>query len=124
MNQIAEFFQYFFDRYEYYLIFFLFFLSLFAIVIKKDLIRKLIALSIFQTCAILLYLTIGFTEGAKYPILIKEENQISNFDQNKIIYNNPLPHVLMLTAIVVGIATFALGLSIVLAIAKAYNELE
>ena len=117
-----EFFSYFLDRFNYYIIFFLFFASLFAVTIKKDLIHKLIALSIFQTCAIFLYLTIGFNSSAKYPILDEGKNKIIVSDDSDIIYNNPLPHVLMLTAIVVGIATFALGLSIILAIGKAYNK--
>jgi multicomponent Na+:H+ antiporter subunit C len=113
---------YFFDRFNYYVIFFLFFAALFGVILKKDLIHKLIALSIFQTCAILIYLTIGYTKDAYYPILI--DHHSSNILQNEreILYNNPLPHVLMLTAIVVGIATFALGLSIILAIAKSYNK--
>ena len=119
--KMSEFFSYFLDRYNYYIVFFLFFVSLFAILVKEDLIHKLIALSVFQTCAILIYLTIGFDEGSRYPIIIEDNQQILSSIKDQIIYNNPLPHVLMLTAIVVGIATFALGLSIILAIAKAYN---
>ncbi len=120
MNDIIS---YFFDRYNYYLIFFLFFISLFSVVVKKNLIHKLISLSIFQTSAIFLYLTIGFNENSKYPIIIPEKNNLLS-ESEEVFYNNPLPHVLMLTAIVVGVSTLALGLSIVLAIHRCHKDIS
>jgi multicomponent Na+:H+ antiporter subunit C len=93
------------------------FFSLFHIVNRENILHKLIGLSIFQTTIIILYLTIGFNHGSDYPIINFEE---TSEKLSKTVYNNPLPQVLMLTAIVVGVATFAVGLAIMIKI----NELE
>lgn len=77
-------------------------IGLYIIISNKNLIKKLFGISIFQTSALLLYISLGYVKNSSPPIL----------QQNVTSYSNPLPHVLMLTAIVVGIATFAVGLSI------------
>ena len=81
------------------------FLGIINSLTKRALLHKLIALSIFQTAIILLFLTIGFHSNSQPPLI--DFNQEARRD-----YANPLPHALMLTAIVVGIATFAVGLTI------------
>jgi multicomponent Na+:H+ antiporter subunit C len=96
------------NYFNFYAFFIILFLSLFGIFIKKDLFQKLIMLSIFQTNIILFFLSVGFNKDSKIPILNLSLQNNSNF----IV--NPLPEVLMLTAIVVGLATFALGLAILL----------
>ena len=106
------------NQYNYYLVFFIMFVGLFNTTNKTKLLHKLIGLSIFQTSIIILYLTIGFNHNTEYPIInFESHNKFS-----ETIYNNSLPQVLMLTAIVVGVATFAVGLSIILAINKLEND--
>ncbi len=73
--------------------------------------KKLIGLSIFQTSVYLLYIAPGKLIGGTAPIV----------DDRFTVYSNPLPHVLILTAIVVGIATLALGLALVVRIREAYG---
>ena len=77
-----------------------------GIIIKGNLVKKMIALAIFQVSVLLFYISISYVEGAAVPI-IKEGVKI---------YTNPLPHVLMLTAIVVGIAVMAVGLALIVLI--------
>ena len=77
--------------------------------------KKIVGLTIFQTSVFLLYITFGKIKGGTPPILNESIDSI---------YSNPLPHVLILTAIVVGVATTALGLSLVLRINKEYGSIE
>ncbi len=79
-----------------------------------NLIKKLVGLTIFQTSVFFFYISMGKISGATAPIL----------DEKWQLYSNPLPHVLILTAIVVGIATTALGLSLVVRIQEAYGSIE
>ncbi|WGJ62391.1 cation:proton antiporter subunit C [Wolbachia endosymbiont of Frankliniella intonsa] len=78
-------------------------LGFYIIVNDKNLIKKMMGLSVLQTSVLLFYISLGYVKSSLPPILT------SNFH----LYTNPIPHVLMLTAIVVGIATFSVGLSIV-----------
>ena len=82
---------------------------------STNLIKKLVGLSIFQTSVFLLYISLGKLSGGTAPILTGEPNTL---------YSNPLPHVLILTAIVVGVATTALGLALVLRINDAFESVE
>jgi multicomponent Na+:H+ antiporter subunit C len=77
-------------------------------------VKKLVGLSIFQSSVYLLYIAPGKILGGTPPIL----------DPSYTVYSNPLPHVLILTAIVVGIATIALGLALVVRINEAYDTVE
>ncbi|WP_339047040.1 cation:proton antiporter subunit C [Candidatus Mesenet endosymbiont of Phosphuga atrata] len=92
----------FVGMYHYAAVAILMTLGLYTIISNKNLVKKLFGISIFQTSALLLYISLGYVKNSYPPIL----------QQNVTNYSNPLPHVLMLTAIVVGIATFAVGLSI------------
>lgn len=85
----------------------LFCLGLYVVYASKDLIKKLFGLSIFQTSIIWFYISIGKVDQGQPPILTNAPN---------ITYSNPLPHVLMLTAIVVGITILALGLKLAIII--------
>ncbi len=76
--------------------------------------KKLIGLGIFQTSVYLLYIAPGKLIGGTAPILAERFK----------IYSNPLPHVLILTAIVVGVATLALGLALVVRLREAYGTIE
>jgi multicomponent Na+:H+ antiporter subunit C len=89
-------------------------IGFYAVIAKHNLIKKLIGLSIFQAAVFLLYITMGKVEGGTAPIL---QDGVS-------LYSNPLPQVLILTAIVVGISTTALGLGIVVRINEEYGSIE
>jgi multicomponent Na+:H+ antiporter subunit C len=88
--------------------------GLYVVIARGNLIKKLIGLSIFQTSVYLLYIAPGKLIGGTAPIV----------DGKHAVYSNPLPHVLILTAIVVGIATLALGLALVVRIREAYGTIE
>ena len=88
--------------------------GLFIVIARGNLIKKLVGLAIFQTSVYLLYIAPGKLIGGTAPIL----------DDRFTIYSNPLPHVLILTAIVVGVATLALGLALVVRIREAYGTIE
>lgn len=90
--------------------------GLFTVIAKTNLVKKLIGLSIFQSAVFLMYITMDKVEGGTAPIIQKGvEGQV---------FSNPLPQVLILTAIVVGVSTLALGLAIVVRIYEAYGTLE
>ena len=91
-------------------------LGFYAVVAKLNLIKKLIGLSLFQAAVFLLYITMGKVDGGTAPIF-QSASQTT-------VFSNPLPQVLILTAIVVGVSTLALGLAIVVRIYEAYGELE
>jgi multicomponent Na+:H+ antiporter subunit C len=91
-------------------------LLLYAVVAKPNLIKKLIGLSLFQAAVFLLYITMGKVEGGTAPI--------SNDALGELVFSNPLPQVLILTAIVVGISTTALGLGLVVRIKEEYGTIE
>ena len=91
-------------------------IGFYAVIAKPNLIKKLIGLSLFQAAVFLLYITMGKVEGGTAPIFNEEVG-----DQ---LFSNPLPQVLILTAIVVGISTTALGLGIVVRIKEEYGSIE
>ncbi|QFU75915.1 Na+/H+ antiporter subunit C [Halioglobus maricola] len=90
--------------------------GLYTVIAKVNLVKKLIGLSIFQSAVFLMYITMDKVEGGTAPIIQKGvENQV---------FSNPLPQVLILTAIVVGVSTLSLGLAIVVRIYEAYGTIE
>jgi len=88
--------------------------GLFIVIARGNLIKKLIGLGIFQTSVYLLYIGPAKLLAGTAPILASGYS----------VYSNPLPHVLILTAIVVGVATLALGLALVVRIREAYGSIE
>ena len=100
---------------NYWIVFLLMMIGLFLVIGRKNFLKKIVGLTIFQTSVFLLYFTFGKIKGGTPPIL---NNAIDT------VYSNPLPHVLILTAIVVGVATTALGLSLVLRINSEYGSIE
>ena len=90
--------------------------GLYAVISKTNLIKKLIGLSIFQSAVFLMYITMDKVEGGTAPII-----QAGVTDQ---IFSNPVPQVLILTAIVVGVSTLALGLAIIVRISECYGTIE
>ena len=102
--------------YHYWVFAILLMVGFYAVVAKTNLIKKLIGLSLFQAAVFLLYRTMGKVEGGTAPIF--------GADAADALYSNPLPQVLILTAIVVGISTTALGLGIVVRIREEYGSIE
>lgn len=89
-------------------------IGLYIVIAHGNLVKKLIGLSVFQTSVFIFYISMAKVDGGTAPIL----------SDGVVLYSNPLPHVLILTAIVVGIATTALGLSLVVRIKEAYGSIE
>ena len=102
------------DHYNYIVTVFLMMAGLYIVVARGNLVKKLVGLSIFQTSVYLLYIEPGKILGGTAPIV----------DPAFTVYSNPLPHVLILTAIVVGVATLALGLALVARINESYGTIE
>jgi multicomponent Na+:H+ antiporter subunit C len=102
------------SHYTYWITVLLMAAGLYIMIARGNLVKKLIGLSIFQTSVYLLYIAPGKLIGGTAPIVSEAYK----------VYSNPLPHVLILTAIVVGIATLALGLAIVVRIREAYGSIE
>ena len=88
--------------------------GLYIVVARGNMVKKLIGLGVFQTSVYLLYISPGKIIGGTAPIISPDFT----------VYSNPLPHVLILTAIVVGVATLAVGLALVVRINEAYDSIE
>jgi len=101
-------------HYNHWIIIFLMVAGLYIVVARGNMIKKLVGLGLFQTSVYLLYLSPGKILGGTPPILSPQFS----------VYSNPLPHVLILTAIVVGVATLALGLALVVRINEAFGTIE
>lgn len=106
----------FLGYYNYWVFAVLLMTGLYAVITRGNLIKKLLGLSIFQSAVFLMYITINKVDGGTAPIIQKGVS-----DQ---IFSNPLPQVLILTAIVVGVSTTSLGLAIVVRIKEAYGSIE
>lgn len=91
-------------------------IGLYIAISRGNLVKKIMGVNVFQASVILLYVSMGKVAGGTAPILIE--------GRSDVVYSNPLPHVLMLTAIVVGVASTALGLALVVRIQEAYETVE
>ncbi len=102
------------SHFSYAMTVFLMMAGLFVVIARGNLIKQLVGLGILQTSVYLLYIAPGKLIGGTAPIISAQFQ----------IYSNPLPHVLILTAIVVGVATLALGLALVVRIRETYDTIE
>lgn len=100
--------------YNYWIVIFLMMTGFYVVIAHGNLVKKIVGLNIFQVSVFILYISMGKVQGGSAPIL----------DAGVTSYSNPLPHVLILTAIVVGVATTALGLALVVRINEAYGTIE
>ena len=100
--------------YNYWIVVVLMMIGFYVVIAQGNLVKKIFGLNIFQVSVFVLYITMSKVDGGTAPIL----------DDRYQVYSNPLPHVLILTAIVVGIATMALGLALVVRIREAYGTIE
>ncbi len=104
----------FLGLYNYWIVVVLMMLGFYVVIARGNLIKKIVGLNIFQTSVFVLYISMGKVRGGTAPIL----------DPGFEVYSNPLPHVLILTAIVVGVATTALGLALAVRIREEYGTVE
>jgi len=102
------------DHYNYWIVIFLMMSGFYTVISQDNLIKKIAGINIFQTSVFLLYISIGYVSDGTPPIIA----------EGYTTYANPLPHVLILTAIVVGVSTTALGLALVVRINEAYGTIE
>lgn len=132
--------DFFLSHYHYVIVIILMMTGLYVVFASRNLVKKLVGLSVFQTSVFLLYITIGKVAGGQPPILVDDHGDdhasavepvlvaaadgASYGGQSDILYSNPLPHVLILTAIVVGVATLAIGLALVVRIREVYGTIE
>ncbi len=102
------------DYYNYWVVVFLMMAGFYTVIAANNLVKKIVGLNIFQTSVFILYISMGKVSGGSAPIVA----------EGITTYSNPLPHVLILTAIVVGVATTAVGLALVVRIKRAYGTVE
>lgn len=100
--------------YNYWIVVVLMMLGFYVVIARGNLIKKIVGLNIFQTSVFVFYISMGKIDGGTAPIL----------DPRFDTYSNPLPHVLILTAIVVGVATTAVGLALAVRVREAYGTVE
>jgi len=101
-------------HYNYWVVIFLMMAGFYTVIARGNLVKKIVGLNIFQTSVFILYISMGKVADGTAPIVTA----------NADLYSNPLPHVLILTAIVVGVAVTALGLALIVRIKEAYGTVE
>lgn len=101
-------------HYNYWVVIFLMMAGFYVVIAQGNLVKKIVGLNIFQASVFILFISMANIEGGTAPIIIEGASR----------YSNPLPHVLILTAIVVGVATTALALALVVRINEAYRTVE
>jgi len=106
--------DYIIGHYNYWIAIFLMMVGFYIVISRGNLVKKIIGLNIFQVSVFLLYITMSTVKDGAAPIITEGVK----------LYSNPLPHVLILTAIVVGVATTALALALVIRIKEAYGTIE
>ena len=104
---------------NYWLFIILMMTGLYIVISKGNLVKKIVGLNIFQTSVFMFYISIGKVIGGTAPIF-----PVDMKIDNNIVYSNPLPHVLILTAIVVGVATTSLALALIVRIREEYGTIE
>lgn len=127
------------ERFNFVIVIILMMTGLYAVVATGNLVKRLVGLSLFQTSVFLLYITLGNVTGGAPPIFpmdaghggdTGDHGDVVGYGGDVVahaaepLYSNPLPHVLILTAIVVGVATLAVGLALVVRIRESYGTIE
>jgi len=106
--------DFFIGHYNFWVVITLMMVGLYTVISRGNLIKKIIGLNMFQVSVFMLYISLGAVEDGAAPIITEGVN----------VYSNPLPHVLILTAIVVGVSTTALALALVVRIKESYGTIE
>lgn len=102
-------------HWNYFLVIVLMMLGFYAVIARGNMVKKMVGLNIFQTSVFMLYISMGKVGEGTAPILTGEAGTV---------YSNPLPHVLILTAIVVGVATTAVGYALIIRIQESFGSIE
>ena len=105
---------------HYWIVIFLMMTGLYIVIARDNLVKKVMGLNIFRSAVIMFYVAMGKVSGGTAPIWPLDANGL----YEDVAFSNPVPHVLMLTAIVVGVATTALALALVLRINEGYGTAE
>ena len=100
--------------FNYWVVIFLMMAGFYIVMASRNLIKKMVGLTLFQTSVFILYITMGKVSGGTAPI----------FADEPMTFSNPVPHVLILTAIVVGVATTALAMGLIIRIRESYGTIE
>jgi len=103
------------DQWNYVIVIVLMMIGFYTVIARGNLIKKMVGLNIFQTSVFMLYISMGKIKEGTAPILTNDP---------ATIYSNPLPHVLILTAIVVGVATTAVGYALIIRIRESFGTIE
>jgi multicomponent Na+:H+ antiporter subunit C len=115
-------------KYNYWIYITLMMIGLYAMIAKNNLVKKIVGMNIFQTAIILFYVSIGAKKGSTIPILEHAHgghaHGVAGEAVRAVDYVNPLPHVLMLTAIVVAVATLGVSLALAKRVYDRYKTLE
>lgn len=112
-------------KYNYWIYVLLMMIGLYAMIAKNNLYKKVVGMSIFQTAIIIFYVSIGAKKGATIPIIQGAHgHHLPPQAIDPAHYVNPLPHVLMLTAIVVGVSTLGVALALILGIHRRFGTVE
>ena len=112
-----------FGLFNYWVVIVLMMTGLYVVIARSNLVKKIIGLNVFQVSVIIFYISMGKIEGGTAPIF-EQGPHGAIVEDAATVYSNPVPHVLMLTSIVVGVATTALALSLVVRIHEAYGTIE
>ena len=111
-------------KYNYWIYALLMMIGLYGMLAKNNLIKKIIGMGIFQTAIIVFYVSIAAKRGGTIPIIEHGHGSEVHEGINALHYVNPLPHVLMLTAIVVGVSVTGVALAVMIRIYRKYGTLE
>lgn len=107
-------FDFIVSKYNYWVSILLMMIGLYGMIAKGNLIKKIIGMNIFQVSVFLFYISMGKVKDGTAPI----------YWEKAVIYDNPIPHVLILTAIVVSISTTAVALALIIRIYKSFKTIE
>lgn len=109
-------------KYNYWIYVVLMMIGFYAMIGKNNLVKKLLGMNIFQTAIILMFISSGVKKGGLIPVLDKQA--VLEHGVNSALINNPVPHVLMLTAIVVAVSVTGVALALLQRIYRRYGTLE
>jgi multicomponent Na+:H+ antiporter subunit C len=121
---MSELITFIIGKYNYWAYIVLMMIGMYAMIAKNNLVKKIIGMNIFQTAIILFYISTGVKKGGAIPIIVHGHNGAAEHAVHAADFMNPLPHVLMLTAIVVSVATLGVALSLAIKVYRQYNTLE
>ena len=102
-------------NWNYFIVIGLMMTGFYAVIARGNMVKKMVGLNIFQTSVFMLYISMGKVADGTAPILTGDP---------QTVYSNPLPHVLILTAIVVGVATTAVGYALIIRIQESFGTIE